>query len=185
MVMPTEPKSIHVLKVTLLNTKPPIWRRVEVASTATLADLHHVVQRAMGWYDCHLHEFEIDRVRYGIDDGEGWGDPPHDERRARLLDVAPEGAKFEYTYDFGDDWRHRIVVESVIPAASGVRYPRCTAGKRACPPEDVGGPWGFQGFLEAIGDPRHEEHTDFLEWVGGGFSPSRFDLAAANEALTG
>jgi hypothetical protein len=85
-----------------------VWRRLLVPSRSNLADLHGTIQEAFGWMDCHLHEFTVDGVRYGIDDGEGWGDPPRDERKARLAKVTPAGARFEYVYDFGDDWTHKM-----------------------------------------------------------------------------
>jgi Plasmid pRiA4b ORF-3-like protein len=88
-----------------------------------------------------------------------------------------------YEYDFGDGWEHVVLLEKVLPPEQGVDYPRCTAGKRACPPEDVGGVWGYESFLETIRDPSHPEHDDMLEWAGGEFDPEQFDLNAANEAL--
>ena len=134
---------VYQLKATIVGTKPPVWRRVQVAESASLLDLHEVLQGAFGWYDCHLHEFEIDGVRYGPDDGEGWGPPPKSERRARLGTVARQGTAITYVYDFGDDWVHRVVVEKVVQADPAVTYPRCIGGKRACPPEDCGGIHSF------------------------------------------
>lgn len=150
----------------------------------TLARLHDVIQMAMGWDDYHLHEFEIGGVRYGINDGEGWGPPPKDERRARLHHVAPVGTTVAYQYDFGDCWDHDIEVEAVLPAEAGQRYPVCLAGEGACPPEDCGGTWGFAELLEVLADPDHEEHERMLQWVGGAFDPEHFDLAAVNETLS-
>jgi Plasmid pRiA4b ORF-3-like protein len=169
-------KRAYQLKVTIVGTKPPVWRRVLVPEDITLARLHGVFQAAFGWWDCHLHEFEIDGVRYGIDDGEDWR-PPKDERRARLGNVAKAGSSFLYVYDFGDDWRHKVVVEKVLAGAAGRKYPSCTGGRRACPPEDCGGVWGYEEFLAAIGDPEHDEHESMLEWVGGSFDPEAFDPA--------
>ncbi len=183
--MPSRPaaKSVHRLKVTLLGIRPPIWRRIEVPSTITLSELHTVVQVAMGWWDSHLHQFVVDGVIYGIDDGEGWGPPPVDERRTKLRDVASEGVRFSYEYDFGDGWEHRIEVEAIAAAEAGIAYPRCVAGRRACPPEDCGGPWGYGNLLAAIGDPNHDEHEAMVEWAGGPFDPARFDVAGVNARL--
>ncbi len=163
-------KSVYQLKATILDIKPPVWRRLVVRDDSTLAELHDVLQAAFGWWDYHLHEFEIGGVRYGVDDGEDWN-PPKDERRAKLRTLVQEGSTFLYVYDFGDYWRHRIVVEKVLAAEAGRRYPACTGGRRACPPEDCGGPWGYQEFLAAIVDPDHEEHDSMLEWVAGSFDP--------------
>jgi hypothetical protein len=175
-------KNVYQLKVTIVDTKPPVWRRVVVPAELTLAGLHDVFQAAFGWWDQHLHEFEIGGVRYGLDDGEGWA-PPKDERRTRLAEVAVAGSSFLYVYDFGDDWRHKVVVEKVFPAEPGVRYPLCTAGRRAGPPEDCGGPWGYRDFLIAIADPAHEEHESMLEWVGGRFDPEAFEPAEFEHRL--
>lgn len=174
---------VYQLKVTITGTKPPVWRRLLVPETTTLLGLHHILQAAFGWYDYHLHEFEIDGVRYGTDDGEGWGPPPRSERRARLRTVASQGSSFLYTYDFGDDWRHKIVVEKVLPATAGVTYPCCVGGRRAGPPEDCGGVWGFEEFLMAISDPQHPEHDQMLEWAGGAYDPDAFDPAGFSHLL--
>lgn len=163
------------LKATIVGIKPPVWRRLLVAESATLSDLHDALQGAFGWYDCHLHEFEIDGVRYGTDDGEGWGPPVKDERRGRLGKVASVGTTIRYVYDFGDDWVHKVAVEKMLPADPKIRYPVCVAGKRACPPEDCGGVWGYEHLLAAISDPHHPEHEEMLEWVGGSFDPEEFD----------
>lgn len=150
----------------------------------TLARLHQVFQEVFGWWDYHLHEFEIGGVRYGTDDGEGWGDPPVDEHRSKLGKVAPQGSRFTYLYDFGDGWEHRIEVEDIVPLEPETEYPRCLAGRRARPPEDVGGTWGYAAFLEAIADRRHKEHEEMLEWVGGSFDPESCDLSDINASLT-
>ena len=173
---------VFQLKATIVGTKPPVWRRVLVSESASLLDLHEVLQGAFGWYDCHLHEFEIDGVRYGTDDGEGWGPPPKSERRARLGTVARQGTVIRYVYDFGDDWVHRVVVEKVVQADPNGTYPRCVGGKRACPPEDCGGVWGYEEFLAAISNSDHPEHESMLEWVGGEFDPEAFDPASFTAA---
>jgi hypothetical protein len=169
-------KNVYQLKATIMGTKPPVWRRIVVPEDMALSRLHEALQAAFGWWDCHLHEFEIGGERYGCDDGEDW-EPPEDERRARLRNLVGEGSSFLYVYDFGDYWRHKVVVEKVLPAERGARYPSCIGGRRACPPEDCGGPWGYLDFLEAIKDPAHEEHESMIEWVVGQFDPAGFDPA--------
>jgi hypothetical protein len=168
-------KNVYQLKVTIVGTKPHVWRRVVVAEDTTLRRLHDILQAAFGWSDCHLHEFDIDGVRYGGADGEGWGEPPKDERRARLRQMVGAGSVFSYVYDFGDNWQHKIVVEKVVQAEAGVKYPSCTGGRRACPPEDCGGAWGYQELLKTLADPDHDEHESMLEWVGGEFDADAFD----------
>lgn len=134
-----------------------------------------MLQAVFGWRNSDLHEYEINGVRYGTDDGEGWGPPPKSERRTRLGAVAEEGTAFRYVYDFGDNWEHELVVEKILAAVPGATYPDCIAGRRSCPPEDCGGVWGYAEFLAAIGDPEHPEHDSMLEWVGGAFDPAEFD----------
>jgi hypothetical protein len=180
----TTERTIYQLKITLKGSKPPIWRRVQVASTTTLAKLHRIIQIAMGWEGYHLHQFMIGNVYYGIPDPD-FNDPPtRSEKSVKLAQIIP-GAKyrFVYEYDFGDSWLHDIVVEQVLAPESGVRYPRCLTGKRACPPEDCGGIYGFYDFLAAIQDPEHPEHEEMLEWVGGEYDPAAFDIEAVNLQL--
>ncbi len=177
------PSRVYQLKITLKDSKPPIWRRVEVADDITLARLHHIIQAAMGWTDSHMHMFSLGRVSYGVPDP-GYVEDVHDERRVKLNQVltAPK-QQLSYEYDFGDSWTHEVLLEKVLAPEPGVSYPRCTAGKRACPPEDCGGVWGYADFLEAIADPEHERHEELLEWVGSEFDPEQFDVAEANAAL--
>jgi Plasmid pRiA4b ORF-3-like protein len=174
---------IFQLNVQLREVRPPVWRRVLVPGEIDLAELHEVVQVAMGWTNSHLHEFEVGSARYGGPDPD-WGlDEVADESRVRLSAIAGEGSRLRYAYDFGDGWQHDVIVEKVLDPQPGSRYPCCVAGRRACPPEDVGGPWGYQEFLVAVADPGHDEHEYWLKWAGGGFDPAGFDLAAVDEAL--
>jgi Plasmid pRiA4b ORF-3-like protein len=172
---------VYQLKITLKDIRPPIWRRVLVPD-CSLAGLHEVIQAAMGWENSHLYDFEVGGERYT--DPRGLADlDMEDASRARLSQVArKEKAKFRYTYDFGDNWQHEVLVEKFLLPEEGQEYPVCVAGKRACPPEDVGGPWGYMEFAEAIRDPEHERHEEFLEWRGE-FDPEEFDLDAVNEKL--
>jgi len=174
---------IYQIKVTLNESKPPIWRRIMVAGDATLEKLHYVLQVAMGWTNSHLHQFIVGQTVFGQPHPD-YGLEMRDERRVKLGQIAPgEGFTFRYEYDFGDSWLHNLLVEKVLEPEPGQQYPVCVKGERACPPEDVGGVWGYEGFLEAIGDPDHPEHEDYLEWIGGEFDAEEFDLDAVNEAL--
>jgi hypothetical protein len=184
---PKQPKCVYQLKVTLRNIRPPIWRRLLVTSDTKLSRLHDILQAAMGWWGGHLHQFTARGVYYGdlqfVEDL-GWGPKVHDEHRFTLADVARgEKAKLLYEYDFGDGWEHDIVVEKVLPVEKGVRYPICIKGRRACPPEDVGGPWGYGEFLEALRDPNHPEHETYSDWIEGSFDPEAFDLDSVNKQL--
>lgn len=177
------PGRVYRLKITLKGSKPPIWRRVELADDITLARLHRIIQAAMGWTDSHLHMFSVGRTSYGVPDPD-YDEDVRDERRVRLsqLLTAPK-QKLSYEYDFGDSWTHEVLLEQALAPEPGVRYPRCTAGKRACPPEDCGGVWGYAEFVEAIADPEHPQHEELLEWVGGEFDPELLELDAINAEL--
>jgi len=187
--MPTS-KTIYQIKVTLNDSKPPIWRRILVNENVTLSKLHDILQIVMGWTNSHLHHFFINEQFYGEPADDEFGDTgTKDETRFKLNQlVGREGYKFRYEYDFGDSWLHDLVVEKILPAdpstgSGGVRYPVCVAGKRACPPEDVGGVWSYEDFLKAIANPKHPEHDRYLEWIGENFDPERFDLNEVNERL--
>jgi Plasmid pRiA4b ORF-3-like protein len=166
---------------------PPVWRRLLVPTAIRLDRLHQVIQAAMGWEDYHLHAFSDGRVRYGPPDREL---RLRDEREATLGDLIPRrGGRARYTYDFGDDWIHELVVEERLAAEPGTAYPVCEAGEGACPPEDCGGPWGYEHLREVLADPTSDEHEDMLEWLGlekgTDFDPHRFDLNDVNRALGG
>jgi hypothetical protein len=174
---------IHQIKVTLENIQPPIWRRLLVPGDVTLEKLHYILQVAMGWTHSHLHQFIVGQTYYGVPHPD-YGFEMRDERRMMLSQVVPgEGFKFHYEYDFGDSWLHSLLVEKILPPEPGQQVPICVKGKRACPPEDVGGAWGYAEFLDAIQDPNHPEHEAYLEWVGFEFDPEAFDLDETNEIL--
>lgn len=174
------------LRIELLDVKPFVWRRLLVPASITLPKLHRVFQTALGWTNSHLHEFVISGVHYAEPDPE-WAEElaQKDERRvvlSKALGIDSRG--FDYVYDFGDHWHHLVVVEDLYPAVSAAaRAIHCSGGENACPPEDVGGAYGYADFHAAIADPRHEEHENYLKWCGGSFDPARFDQAAVNRAL--
>jgi Plasmid pRiA4b ORF-3-like protein len=170
------------LKLTLKGTKPPIWRRVLVDASSTLDQLHEVIQAAFGWWNYHLYEFEFGRTRYGIPDPDlDWGPPARDARTARLDQVAGAGSSFTYTYDFGDNWEHKVTVEKVFDASPVPSLPACIDGRRAGPPEDCGGVWGYEELLAILADPSHPEHAERAEWAtawgGAGLVADTFDPA--------
>ncbi|MGH9110989.1 MAG: plasmid pRiA4b ORF-3 family protein [Acidimicrobiales bacterium] len=176
--------TVYQLKVTLLDSKPAIWRRILVDGDQSLDQLHEVIQAAFGWWNYHLHEFEVDGERYGIPDPDwDFGPPTRDERRTRLSQIAKAGDSFRYNYDFGDDWRHKIAVEKVVPADPAVTTPACVDGRRACPPEDCGGTWGYRELLEILTDPTHPEHDERREWIGRPFDPEVFDPSEFDDNL--
>jgi hypothetical protein len=186
---PAATREVYQFKVRLLETQPPIWRRIQIRDS-TLDKLHEHIQTAMGWTNSHLHHFRIDDTLYG--------DPmllmPENLREMGYRDSTmtllshnlprDDGPfSFEYEYDFGDGWLHEVRFEGRPPAEPGKRYPICLEGQRACPPDDVGGVWGYADFLVAIADPDHEEHDELLEWAGGTFDPEAFDPTEATRRM--
>jgi hypothetical protein len=175
------------LQITLDDVKPVVRRRVEVPLAIRLDRLHMVFQAAMGWTNSHLYEIRARDVGWGIPDPD-WGDGPLDARKARLIDVLEDvGVKtLKYLYDFGDGWEHTVKIQRITDAMPDVAYPCLIDADGHCPPEDVGGPWGYAEFLEAINDPNHERYSEFSEWVGQPFDPSSVNaekLAHAVEKL--
>jgi hypothetical protein len=190
LTMPTEQKSsgneIYQIKVTLLRTVPPVWRRLLVPSDITLSNLHDLLQLAMGWTDSHLHEFLFRGQCYGPTGPERGVAEAIDERKVRLNQLLVRaGAKIVYTYDFGDGWEHGIVLEKGLPVDPNMAYPAATGGAGACPPEDCGGIGGFYSLLESLQNPRHPQHEELLEWVGEDYDPKKFSIEASNQVLHG
>jgi hypothetical protein len=176
--------AIFQLKIALEGVKPPIWRRVQVKD-CTLTRLHSIIQTAMGWADDHMWFFQIAGDRYTHPEMIGDMDWK-DGSKAKLSQIVGLGHKrFEYRYDMGDDWRHSIVSETTLSPDPKGKYPCCIDGARACPPEDCGGVPGYQDFLRAIRNPRHGQHDELLEWVGGEFDPAEFVAEKVNELLRG
>ena len=177
-------KRVFQFKVTLLDTNPEVWRRILVPETYTFYDLHVAIQDAMGWDDCHLHRFEVNRdpkakrkdlLSIGIPESEfdksckaGWEVHISDH-----FDLYQK--KVFYQYDFGDCWDHTIEAEELMDKQVGTKYPKCIDGKNACPPEDIGGVDGFENFKAIMNDPKGEEYKEFKTWFGAGFDVKKFN----------
>lgn len=176
-------QTTYQLKVTLRGSKPSIWRRLQVSSDIGLAELHHTLQIAMGWEDMHLHEFIAAKRRYGIPDPD-FPDDTLDEFEFSIDELlGKEGDKLVYLYDFGDGWEHDLLLEKITPTRARGSLPQCTAGARACPPEDSGGIPGYERMLKIVRKPSHEEYDELLEWLGEDFDPAAFDKGEVNEML--
>lgn len=178
------------IKVKLLGvSKPPVWRRLRVCADMSVDRLHEAILAAFGWTGYHMHVFTSGADEFGMPDAElGF----IDERRVSLGElIGGVGDRLFYTYDFGDDWEHEIMVEELLDADPEIHYPVLVAGKGACPPEDCGGPWGYAELKETLGDRTHDQHQEMLEWLGlddaSAFDPSALDTDAIDEelALTG
>lgn len=170
-------------KITLQETAPSIWRRIQISDLCSFWDLHVAIQDAMGWLDYHLHHFEMNhsiekgKQHMGIPDDDGFDDvlntlPGWDYR---VKDYLVINKQFIYEYDYGDGWIHLIEFEGEYPKQENIKYPVCLDGERACPPEDVGGIPGYEHFIEVISKPKHPERKEMLEWVGGTYDPNHFD----------
>lgn len=176
-------RTVHQLEVTLREVTPPAWRRIVVESDLTLGELAPVLEAAMGSESYHLHVFDIGGTRYGMPEPE-WDLEDLDENRFRLCDVLPKvGMKMRFDYDFGVGWEHDVLVEAIRLAQRGVEYPLCLAGRRACPPEDCGGPGGYADLLEVLANPDHPEYEHLRLWAGPDVDPARFDLEETNQAM--
>lgn len=174
--------TVYQLKVTLRHIRPPIWRRLRVPGATTLGQLHDALQIALGWTDSHLHQFRVGRETFGVPDPDG--PPTTSEKKVRLDKVASDKSKLIYDYDFGDGWEHDIVVEHVDAANPAEILPVCTDGRRACPPEDCGGPYGYENLIQTFANPKHPDHAEMSEWVSPHWLPEYFNLDLVNEELS-
>ena len=175
---------IFQLKVTIRGSRPPIWRRLQLPADMRLDKLHAVLQAAFAWTDYHLHQFMVGDDYYGVPDPEFGDRDIHDEKKFRLNQLVGQPKdKLVYEYDFGDSWIHEITLEKILAAEPGVRYPICVTGKRAAPPEDCGGVWGYENLLHIIQDPKHEDYETMLTWLGGPIAPEAFNVDAVNKEL--
>jgi hypothetical protein len=185
---PVAPTEVYQFKITLQESIPPIWRRIQVGD-CTLDKLHEHIQSAMGWTNSHLNHFRIEETLYGdpLLMQETFEEMKYkDATTTRLSDLLPKGGgrfAFEYEYDFGDGWMHEVLFEGRIPADPKAKYPLCLEGARACPPEDVGGVWGYAELVEALADPKHERHGELSEWMPKKFDPEAFSPLAATRRM--
>ena len=187
MAPPAVLPSAVVLRVTLKDTSPPIWRDVLAASAMSLHSLHMTIQAAMGWRNAHLYEFDVDGESIGEPDPD-WdmGHPVRPARNVRLATLLRrEVRRFSYLYDFGDSWEHRIEVRREVLLLPGEACPALLGGLGRCPPEDVGGTGGFRDFLAVMADPSHPEYRDTRTWYGGPFNRDDLDLPRIAANLAG
>lgn len=194
LLVPTEIRGFRV-RLDLHGAKPPVWRRLELPGDLTLPRLHDVIQAAMGWYNSHLHRFRTGHdhrsphfvTDFDLDEGEE-GTLEDDVRLDQL--VAKKGDELWYEYDFGDGWDHKLVVEAVLDEP--LQLARCTAGRRACPPEDCGGIGGYQdlaawvrgGYEDALLPPNFDNAAHAHDWLPLDWNPDHFDVDEANAALS-
>lgn len=178
-------RAVYQLKVSLRDIDPTIWRRIQVWEDTKLSRLHRILQLLFNWEDYHLHDFLVARRVYSVPDPDDAFNERKviDERPVPLNGIVDHvGDTFDYLYDFGDNWKHHVLLEAIVLPDEEAFYPRCIAGARNGPPEDAGGTGGYAGYLEALADPEHEEHENMLAWRGP-FDPEDFSLERINASL--
>ena len=181
-------ETVYQLKISLIESKPKIWRRVLVKPDLLLEDLHKIIQTVMGWENYHLHQFKKDGILYvpesPEEDGFLTSSKLYIYSHTKVSDLLKaEKDKLKYEYDFGDSWEHEIVLEKILSLKGSVDYPVCTGGKKNCPPEDCGGIWGFHNILKILKDPDHKEYDENLEWMGKEYDPDYFNQRVVNARL--
>ena len=180
-----QPNAVQI-RIALADIEPEIWRRLVLPSDWNLQQLHLSIQAAFNWWNYHLHEFRIGGLRYGDvemleDNSFDGGLRAFDEQEVHLRDFEGPGTSFVYVYDFGDNWRHIVEIEQLLALDVAPKRGSCIAGQRARPPEDVGGPSGYEDFLAIMADPDDPEHAHMKSWSGGHFDPEWFDLALVDK----
>ena len=180
-------RQIFQIQITLNNTKPKIWRRTLIYSDTLLSDFHKIIQTTMGWTNAHMHCFDVGRKQYSpkYPEDDSWNEEYQvDYTKMKVNDlIQQERDKMVYEYDFGDGWRHEILIEKILPVDKKMEYPLCLAGKMHCPPEDCGGAWGYAELLKIINDPDHKEYDSIMKWLGGEFDPADFSTEDVNAML--
>lgn len=170
--------AIAILRIELEDIEPLIWRRVAVPASMNLKAIHSVIQTAMGWLDYHLWEFTANGSKYGIliPNDPDWNERTENAAVTKLSALLTAGVKeISYTYDMGDNWQHRIIVEQLEPAEPGTPYPRFLGGERRCPPEDCGGLPGYYDFLDNIASKQSKKRKAALDWYGRPYDPDNID----------
>ena len=173
---------VYQFHIALAGIKPTIWRRIQVPDTYSFWDLHVAIQDAMGWTDSHLHHFEVINPKTHKPELIGIPDEWEDEVPILAGWKTPisnyfslQNKKSLYRYDYGDDWQHDVLLEEILPKQADLQYPTCLDGKRACPPEDCGGIWGYENVLKIIKNPKHKEYKEMQEWLNRDYDPKVFD----------
>jgi hypothetical protein len=176
--------AVFQLKVQLNDIQPEIWRRILVPASTTLDRIHQIIQVAMGWQNSHLHQFISGQDTYSEPDPDFDNDSQPEGMVAIGALLNAPGQSLLYEYDFGDGWEHEVTLEQVLTGVGGRILPICIDGRRACPPEDVGGPHGYEEFLRVYLDEQHPDHEEMLDWAGEGFDPERFEIESVNLVLS-
>jgi hypothetical protein len=176
-------KNVFQIKIVLKYIKPPIWRRILVEDSIKLPDFHKIIQTVMGWTESHLHQFIAQERYYGKSSEDTFGETI-DYKNIKLKTILKyEKDKIKYEYDFGDGWEHEIILEKIFKNQT-LEKPLCVMGKRSCPPEDCGGPYGYMDMLKILSDPKNEDYEEYKSWIGEDFDSEYFDKEVVNILLT-
>lgn len=175
-------KKVYQLKITLVDSKPKIWRKILVNPDTLLVDLHRIIQTTMGWTNSHLHQFNDGNYDYAPKEFELENSKNSRTTKLNKL-LKKDNDCILYEYDFGDGWEHEIILEKINDNDEKTQIPRCIDGKRNCPPDDCGGIWGYEDLLKIISDKKHDEHQEMIDWLGGKFDPEYFNITAINKLL--
>lgn len=182
-VTPLKSKYLYQFKISLDYTKPAIWRRFTVEPETKLNNFHKILQTIMGWSNNHMHLFRIDDKFYSAPcDDDFMETIDYSNIRLNAL-IKNEKQEFYYDYDFGDNWRHTVILEKIIPKNGFPTYPLCIKGKRNVPPEDCGGAPGYENILEIIKNPGNSEYEEIIDWLGDIYDPEEFEIDIINELL--
>jgi len=172
----------YQIKISLKNSEPKIWRRIIVNSDILLIDLHYIIQTTMGWDNYHGFQYKKNKEIYGIPSRDDWY-TVHDIRKTKLGSLLQkEKQKLEYEYDFGDSWKHEIILEKILEYDQNEQIPRCIAGKMNCPPEDCGGIWGYDDLVRIMEGPQNKAYREMIDWIGE-FDPEHFNMEEINIKL--
>lgn len=184
-VFPRRKRSIYRLKVTLLDVRPLIWRRIQLPGATPLDRLHRILQVVFGWQGQQEHQFVFGDERFE-ENAPRSGSEAGDESRVLLCDILHEPRdEVLYEYDFADGWEHRIVLEATLPIEESSPIPVCLAGSRAAPPEGIGGPPGYRRLLRVLANPAHPDFRDYCRRLPEDFDAEVFDIEDVNERLSG
>ena len=180
-------KKVYQIQISLSGVNPKIWRRILIQSDMVLSDFHKIIQTTMGWTNSHLHQFIKNEICYSerLPDDISWEEMGNvDYLNMKLLNLLEkEEERILYEYDFGDGWKHELILEKILPGDNELEFPTCLAGKMNCPPEDCGGIRGYSNLLEILKDLHHEEYDSYIVWLGGEFYPEYFDKDKVNRLL--
>ena len=178
---------IYQLRITLIESRPRIWRRILVEEDILLSDLHKIIQTTMGWTNSHLHQFVKDDTFYTkrMPDDDLWDEMNNVDYKGLKINELLRFVKntIIYEYDYGDGWMHEILLEKFLKPDPDVKYPVCTDGAMKCPPEDVGGMGGYMRMLKVLRNPNNREYESFINWLGGNFNHREFDISMVNKQL--